>query len=80
MRGSVGNSGNQGGKCLGIFRLGVYTALKTCEPASVRYNPPLLQGQTVQIAQEAPYFFWRFVIGGTSHSEYTPDILQISEK
>ena len=25
MRGSVGNSGNQGGKCLGIFRLGVST-------------------------------------------------------
>ena len=23
MRGSVGNSGNQGGKCLNIFRLGV---------------------------------------------------------
>ena len=78
MRGSVGNSGNQGGKRLSVFRLGVFLAAKICAPVSVRYNPPLLYEQSVQIAQEPPYFFWRFVIGVTRHSEYTPDILRIS--
>ena len=68
MRGSVGNSGNQGGRRYGAFRLGVFRAGNICEPDSVRYNPPLLYEQSVQIAQEPLYFFWRFVIGGTSLS------------
>ena len=40
MRGSVGNSGNQGGKCLGIFRLGVSSIDKPKEFSSdIKFAP-----------------------------------------
>jgi hypothetical protein len=80
MRGSVGNSGNQGGKRLGVFRLGVSGGSKICRHTAIGYNPHLLPDKCIQTAQETGCFFWRFVIGGTSYWEYTPDILQICKE